>query len=222
VPKLFLWQGWWPMEDRETASLTLWGVAEKWASENPTVGVDTLAAELVQRALASDIEVSDLEGRADAAFDLAFDWFVDGGKANLTASELDHYARNMIVTFSELSDFCERLSFKDWSETLGVRTPGLLNRWRAANPPKKMNSRGRKAGFWRREAARFIARAVKNKGEEYLDQPIGNIGNDVTRHIRRPETPARIKSSLPKHRQSIEAGCKKMIEDLRIELQKVR
>lgn len=207
-------------------SLSIWGIAEKWADEGGTVGVDTLAYELVMRALDGEIEVRDLEGDeshdqegdSNAAYALAFDWFAGGGNAKPTAEEREHYAKNLRVTGAALADFCARADFDEWSKRQGVDAPMFLNSWLVANAPipaRKKARPGPKPGRWRQEAMKFITANVKRSGVAYLDSSIGQIRKEVERHMLRDDTSKLAKESLPKNRQAIESGIKNIIHEIR-------
>ncbi len=89
----------------------------------------------------------------------------------------------------------------------------LLDKKTKEKPPTAR--RGPKRGRWCSNAAEFIRWRCQQEGLEYLDSPIGEIGKDVKKRVNRDYTHAAVKNSLPRTRQGIEKGIKKLIPEIR-------
>ena len=125
----------------------------------------------------------------------------------------------------------ERLNESEKAREIRIERSGIEVIWGGSNrkddpqkaaastpsPKRKKGRPGPKPGPWRREAKHFLMSTVKRLGVEYLDRPIGEVGKDVKSHIQRVDTFVHIRDSLPKDRQNIEAGCKKVIEEIKRE-----
>ncbi len=89
----------------------------------------------------------------------------------------------------------------------------------AASPPepKRKKARPGPKPRWHSTVKKFLKFNIKKSGVEYLDYPIGVIGRDAKLYVERQDTHAIIRKTLPKNRQNIEAGCKKVIEEIKRE-----
>lgn len=128
------------MKDKQT-NITLLALCELWIIESSsrqvnTISPETLATELIKKFIESDApdknkvswlnNFTNLSGQAISAYDIAFEWFANEGKAKLEHKELIHYANNICLSYEGLKQFCDQASFKQWSTERGLTRPRFI------------------------------------------------------------------------------------------------
>jgi hypothetical protein len=141
----------------ETKSLLT--LCEIWASDSRSLGqlpvdAEAIAAELIEyfirdtlleanpsddpEEIARRVQASwlgqfvNLDNQPTTAFEMAFEWFAEGGNTELKHRELVQYAKEVRLTRDGLELFCDQEKFSEWAKNRGLKRPTFIDGSRQA------------------------------------------------------------------------------------------